>query len=206
VAFKKLENQFHVFADDPVPRHLTAQCRVDYDTVAGGDKFGNAFVLRLPASVASAVEDDPTGGRHRWEQGSLNAAPHKAEAVVQFHVGELVTSIERTPLVPGGADVLLYTTIGGAVGAFVPFISREDIDFFMHLEMHMRQHSVPLCGRDHMAYRSAYFPVKGCIDGDLCEQYFSLDAAKQKTIADELARTPNDVLKRLDDMRHTRLL
>jgi hypothetical protein len=44
----------------------------------------------------------------------------------------------------------------------------------MHLEMHMRQHSVPLCGRDHMAYRSAYFPVKGCIDGDLCEQVSSV--------------------------------
>jgi hypothetical protein len=38
----------------------------------------------------------------------------------------LVTMCVRsTPLVPGGADVLLYTTIGGAVGAFVPFISRE---------------------------------------------------------------------------------
>jgi hypothetical protein len=30
------------------------------------------------------------------------------------------------------------------------------------------------------------------------EQYFSLDVVKQKAIADELARTPNDVLKRLD--------
>lgn len=36
----------------------------------------------------------------------------------------------------------------------------QDIEFFGHLEMHMRQELPPLCGRDHLAYRSAYFPVK----------------------------------------------
>jgi splicing factor 3B subunit 3 len=139
VSFKKLENQFHIFADDPTPKWLTASCQVDYDTMAGADKFGNVFVTRLPSSVTEVVDDDATGGRHRWEQGQLNAAPHKADALVHFHVGELVTSIEKTPLVPGGADILLYLTIGGGIGAFVPFISREDCDFFLHLEMNMRQ-------------------------------------------------------------------
>ncbi len=53
----------------------------------------------------------------------------------------------------------------------LPFTSREDVDFFLHLEMHLRQEHPPLCGRDHLAYRSAYFPVKDVIDGDLCEQF-----------------------------------
>ena len=48
---------------------------------------------------------------------------------------------------------------------------REDWDFFSHLEMHMRQEQPPLAGRDHLAFRSFYFPVKDVIDGDLCEQY-----------------------------------
>ena len=56
-------------------------------------------------------------------------------------------------------------------GAFLPFTSREDMDFFSHLEMHLRQEHPPLSGRDHMSYRSSYFPVKDVIDGDLCEQY-----------------------------------
>ncbi len=34
-----------------------------------------------------------------------------------------------------------------------PFASREDFDFFQHLEMHMRQEHPPLLGRDHLAYR-----------------------------------------------------
>jgi splicing factor 3B subunit 3 len=35
--------------------------------------------------------------------------------------------------------VVVYATTMGAIGAFYPFTSREDADFFMHLEMHMRQ-------------------------------------------------------------------
>ena len=56
-------------------------------------------------------------------------------------------------------------------GAFLPFTSREDVDFFTHLEMHLRQENPPLAGRDHMSFRSAYYPVRDVVDGDLCEQY-----------------------------------
>lgn len=86
---------------------------------------------------------------------------------------------------------------------FVPFTSREDIDFFQHLEMYMRNENPPLCGRDHLSYRSAYIPVKATIDGDLCEQYNSLEPAKRKQIAEELDRTPAEVSKKLEDMRTT---
>lgn len=39
------------------------------------------------------------------------------------------------------------------------------------------------------------------MDGDLCEQYTSLDATKQKNIASDLGRTPNEVAKKLEDIR-----
>ena len=45
------------------------------------------------------------------------------------------------------------------------------MDFFTHLEMHLRQENPPLSGRDHMSFRSAYYPVRDVVDGDLCEQY-----------------------------------
>jgi splicing factor 3B subunit 3 len=48
----------------------------------------------------------------------------------------------------------------GSIRALFAFTSREDVDLFSHLEMHLSQEHPPLCGRDHMAYRSAYFPVK----------------------------------------------
>lgn len=53
--YKKGDNSFYAFADDMVPRHVTAALHLDYDTVAGADRFGNVFVLRLPQEVSAQV-------------------------------------------------------------------------------------------------------------------------------------------------------
>jgi len=132
----------------------------------------------------------------------MNGAKNKLQAVTQFHVGETVLSLTKAQMQPGGQEVLLYATVLGGLGAFLPFTSREDVDFFNHLEMHLRQENPPLCGRDHMHYRSYYFPVKDVIDGDLCEQYAMLSPELQKKIADELDRTPSEILKKLEDIRN----
>lgn len=92
--------------------------------------------------------------------GLLNGASQKAESVATFHVGEICTSLQKVTLIPGGWESLIYTTISGSVGVLVPFTSHEDHDFFQHLEMHMRNENSPLCGRDHLSFRSYYYPVK----------------------------------------------
>lgn len=43
--------------------------------------------------------------------------------------------------------------------------------------------------------------VQNVIDGDLCEQYNSMDPHKQKSVAEELDRTPPEVSKKLEDIR-----
>ena len=68
--------------------------------------------------------------------------------------------VQKATLIPGGSESLVYTTISGTIGVLVPFTSHEDMDFFQHLEMHMRSENAPLCGRDHLSFRSYYFPVK----------------------------------------------
>ena len=50
-------------------------------------------------------------------------------------------------------------------------------------------------------FRSYYYPVKNVLDGDLCEQFNTLEPAKQKSIAEELDRTPAEVSKKLEDIR-----
>ncbi|KAG2555075.1 hypothetical protein PVAP13_9KG549900 [Panicum virgatum] len=160
------------------------------------------YVGDMQEDISDEIEEDPTGGKIKWEQGKLNGAPNKVEEIVQFHVGDVVTSLQKASLIPGGGECLIYGTVMGSVGALLAFTSREDVDFFSHLEMHLRQEHPPLCGRDHMAYRSAYFPVKDVIDGDLCEQYPSLPADMQRKIADELDRTPGEILKKLEDIRN----
>ena len=109
--------------------------------------------------------------------------------------------LQKANLIPGGNDSLVYTTLSGTVGMLVPFTSHEDQDFFQHLEMHMRAENPPLAGRDHLSYRSYYYPVKNIMDGDLCEQFNTLDPTKQKSIAEELDRTSAEVSKKLEDIR-----
>ncbi|PON75334.1 Guanine nucleotide-binding protein, beta subunit [Parasponia andersonii] len=200
--YRRDENQLYIFADDCVPRWLTASYHIDFDTMAGTDKFGNVYFVRLPQDVSDEIEEDPTGGRIKWEQGKLNGAHNKVEEIVQFHVGDVVTCLQKASLIPGGGECLIYGTVMGSLGALLAFTSRDDVDFFSHLEMHMRQEHPPLCGRDHMAYRSAYFPVKDVIDGDLCEQFPTLPLDLQRKIADELDRTPGEILKKLEEIRN----
>jgi len=135
---------------------------LDYDTIAGGDKFGNAFVVRLPKSVCTVdrsclrmrqrirqhkmltrshcskrehvflqrqfmvcsapnstwclgkqiserIDRDPAGGQvvgHSQRSTTLMArAPYKMQEMVHFHVGDMITSMIKTALVPGGTEV-----------------------------------------------------------------------------------------------------
>ena len=45
VKYKRAENQLIIFADDTNPRWVTASCLLDYDSIAGADKFGNVTVV-----------------------------------------------------------------------------------------------------------------------------------------------------------------
>lgn len=48
---------------------------------------------------------------------------------------------------------------------------------------------------------SLCFLLQNVIDGDLCEQFNSMDPHKQKSVAEELDRTPPEVSKKLEDIR-----
>ena len=84
---------------------------------------------------------------------------------------------------------------------FMPFKHKEDVEFFQTLELHLRQEHPPLCGRDHLAFRSSYFPCKAVIDGDLCEEYNVVPASVKTDIAEGLDRTPQEVAKKLEEFR-----
>ncbi|EDO49217.1 predicted protein [Nematostella vectensis] len=185
VKYKPRDNQLVVFADDVNPRWLTCCCYLDYDTLAGADKFGNIFTVRLPSGSSDDVDEDPTGTKAFWDRGLLNGAQQKLETMCNYFVGETVLSLQKATLIPGGSESLVFTTLSGGVGMLVPFTSREDIDFFQHLEMHLRSEQ----------------PSLSVVDGDLCEHYNSLDYSKRRTIAEELDRTPAEVSKKLEDIR-----
>ena len=57
-------------------------------------------------------------------------------------------------------ECLLYSTIHGAIGALLPFASKDDVDFFTHLELFMRAEGLSPVGREHVSFRSSFVPVK----------------------------------------------
>ena len=44
--------------------------------------------------------------------------------------------------------------------------------------------------------------IQAVVDGDLCEQFSAIDYAKQKSIGADLVRGPNEVAKKLEDIRN----
>lgn len=51
------------------------------------------------------------GNRILWDTGLLNGAPNKVELLAHYYVGETVTAIQKTSLVPGGQEVSSSTPL-----------------------------------------------------------------------------------------------
>ncbi|KAI9302123.1 CPSF A subunit region-domain-containing protein [Cunninghamella echinulata] len=199
--YRRSENRITVFADDTTPRWITSTAMVDYDTIAGGDKFGNFFVDRLNQTTSKEIDEDSTGNRIHYEKGYLNGAANKLMNICNYFVGDIITSVHKTTLISGGREIILTSTLLGSISMYIPFVAKEEIEFFQMLEMHMRTEAPSLAGRDHLSYRSFYTPVKSVIDGDLCEQFNTLPAEKRRMIAEELDRTVGEVQRKIEDMR-----
>lgn len=200
--YKFQDNKLIPFADDIIARWTTSAAMVDYETVAGGDKFGNIWLVRCPQKTSEEADEDNSGAHLLHEKGYLNGAPNRLSPMTHFFTNDIPTSIQKTNLVTGGRDLIFWTGFQGTLGILVPFVSREDVDFFQELEKQLAtEHNQPLLGRDHLAYRSYYAPSKGTIDGDLCEAYFLLPHDKKEIIAGHLDRSVREVERKISDMR-----
>jgi splicing factor 3B subunit 3 len=197
VVYKFQENKLIPFADDSIARWTTCMTMVDYETVAGGDKFGNLWLLRCPQKASEEADEEGSGAHLLHERQYLNGAPHRLSLMGHFYTQDIPTSVQKTSLVAGGRDCLLWSGLQGTLGILIPFVSREDVDFFQTLEQHMRSEDPPLAGRDHLIYRSYYVPVKGVIDGDLCERYTLLPSDKKQMIAGELDRSVREIERKI---------
>jgi len=190
--------QIFVFADNSTPRHITCFCQLDYDTICYGDKFGNIGVVRFDDD-----DDENSMAQHKFAS-YLNGAPKKLQDICHFYVGETITDVMKASFGDNLQECILYSTVMGTIGVLLPFKTKTNVDFFCTLEMLMKTEQPPLCGRDHIAFRSYYLPAKCVCDGDLCEQFSYLPYEKQKEIAKQLVEdNPFDVIKHIQKMTNT---
>lgn len=201
VVYKQLENRLIPFVDDTIPRWTTSTAMMDYETTAGADKFGNIWLVRCPSKISEEADEEGSAAHLIHEKGYLQGTPSRLDLMIHFYCQDIPTSMTKTSLVAGGRDVLFWSGLQGTLGILVPFVSREDVDFFQNLEGHMRTEDPPLTGRDHLAYRSYYAPVKSVIDGDLCERFSLLKRDLKERIAAELDRSVREVERKISDMR-----
>ncbi len=197
VVYKFQENKLIPFVDDTIARWTSCTTMVDYETVAGGDKFGNLWLLRCPPKASEEADEEGSGQHLVHERSYLQGAPHRLNLMAHFFPQDIPMAIQKTNLVAGGRDCLLWAGLQGTLGILIPFVSREDVDFFQTLEQHLRSEDAPLAGRDHLIYRSYYVPVKGVIDGDLCERYTLLPSDKKQMIAGELDRSVREIERKI---------
>ena len=194
------------------------------DDVASQSASGGSVDVELATLAARYGQQGGGGGATLSGRQHTIAAANKLHDIASFHTDSVVTAMAKVnfhPLLASASalsasqqqstntvvstSVLLCATLSGALLAFVPLSSVEDIELLTHLELHMRAALPSLVGRDHLAYRSAFLPVKGVIDGALVEQFSSLTRDRQDSMALELVSSATDIRRKLEDIRRRML-
>lgn len=226
LAYSAQRNALLPFADDTVRRWVSASCMVDYDTIAGGDRMGNFWLVRLPKDVSRMADDDITGHTLSHEKPYLAGAAHRLELVAHYHLADVPVAMVKTQLVAGGRPVVVVAGLQGSLTLLIPFPAREDADFFGSLERALRNLdadvymappgataasadpnapqgvvTLDLLGRDHGSFRGAFAPCRAVVDGGFCETFLRLPHDRRARVAAELDREPAEVIKKIEEMR-----
>ncbi|KAL6706046.1 pre-mRNA-splicing factor rse1 [Coniothyrium glycines] len=197
-------NRLIPFADDTIARHTSASEMLDYDTTVGGDKFGNIWLVRCPQKVSESSDESPDGSDLLVDKSYLGGTANRLDLIAHYFSNDIPVSIQKTVLLSGGERIILWAGLQGTLGALIPFTSRRQHKMFQQLELQLRSDDKPLSGRDHLAYRSYFTPVKSMIDGDLIERFLVLPRDKRESIAAQITGaewTPSMIDESIWNMR-----
>jgi splicing factor 3B subunit 3 len=177
------------FWDDATPRFPIASILLDSSTVACEDRFGNFTVLALPNGVGHDADIDPSGVGMFWEHPGRCGAPNQVDIATMFHVGDLITGLTLSDK----GECLFWGTVGGQLGAMIPFRNPLDWRLCRRLEKEMQAEQKGVSGRVHVMYRSYYGPVKNVCDGDLLKMFLEMSEDEQERIAARIDSTRLDI-------------
>lgn len=201
-------NAFFAVADDPLPRPVTADCILDYESICGADRFGTVFIDRLPVAASEALDSERLFA-------SANGSNEKLERLVEFFVNDTIVALQRVSWAgEAGREALWYVSVSGAIGCLVPLPTRSSAAAAVELQSTLRAlsfdtdplnkeaaHLTDLLRRSQLAYQSTFVPAKGVVDGDFLEQFLRLPLGLQHSVAERLDKTLPEVKKQIEEYR-----
>lgn len=210
--FDDNENRFISIADDIMKRQITSIATLDYDTVIGGDKFGNVFVSRL--SKAISLRSDEDWGLIKNQESYLNGASSRLTPLCEFCLHDIPTAFFKGTLVYAGSqESIIYSGLQGTIGLLIPLLSKQEVEFLVKLELALREEfgnfsenfdkskEMNILGKDHLKFRSYYNPTKNVIDGDLIEKFYTLNMVSKLKISSKVDRNPSEIDRKIADLR-----
>ncbi|EDK44023.1 conserved hypothetical protein [Lodderomyces elongisporus NRRL YB-4239] len=114
---------------------------------------------------------------------------------------------------------IVYTGIQGTIGVLILLLTKHEVELLFNLQLELRK----LCnhdddavsgvaswisplGKDHLKHRSYFNPVKNIIDGDFVECYLQLLQNWKVKIGEAIDKSPNEIEKRLNDIRNRSII
>ncbi|RBR08070.1 hypothetical protein FVER53590_00130 [Fusarium verticillioides] len=186
VKFDDNQQKIIPLIDDTVARWITITAMIDSESVVGGDKFGNLWIVRCPRDASQEANEG--GNRLTNTQDHLHFAPTCFDTVAHFFTQDIPTSVTKSNLVVGGQDAILWSGLQGTIRVLIPFVA---------LEPQMCAQDPSPVGRNHLMYRGYCVPAKGVTDGDLCERFRLLSMETRQRIAGEFHRTVTEVEQKI---------
>lgn len=167
------EKQFLIrVGHDAIPRSIIAVRFVTSTSLVCTDRFGNVSFMAVPEdSITDIPDNNLLADTERQRQLQL------LRLTGQFHVGQLVNSIDVVSVPKREPNfsqtVVVYSTIVGSAGCFVPFQREEDAVFGVLADSHIRSASPSLVQRTTHAHQSSFYPPCGVVDGDNWQRFCS---------------------------------
>lgn len=157
---------------DAIARHVSCFEIIDYDTVIGGDKFGNIWILRY-------------NGKKNFE---LLSHYFISDIPMNFHK---LNNINQS---------LVYTCLQGKIGVLLPLITKSEIKFFQNLQQEILDTNfVNLM--NFSKFRGYYVPSSNILDGDLIELFTNLTQSQKSKISLKLDKSIPEIEKRIVEIR-----
>ena len=164
-------------AADQVPRMIMKAIFADPRTIVASDRLGSVFVLRIAPDTRFTL---PAAAEQLSEVELDDAVKVRSvtglQQVGSFFVGQVVNSLQSVEFPnptsgTGGrhSSAVIYGTVLGATGAFVPFAAEEDAAMVAYGNVPMEDGFRSIGQRSALAFRSSFYARQGVVDGDLLE-------------------------------------